>query len=389
MIAVLRWMAAAACLAGAAVSAVYALRLSGAEVGLAPGLFVYSSLDRRCAEEGAACSADAFGRLALQAPLNGRALSGLLAQQYEVGLAAEDSRLAELVLSRDPRSELARVVLAEGALKAGETERFLALYLPLFRTDPRQAQVYADTLAALSRDPALFASLSAYILENRPVWGRLYLRALAIEDGVSTQTKIALYAEYPEVQSALLSRLLADGNWPGAYIVFTELVSSGALARADSPLPLAVPFNARLQANEAPAPFAWTLHGGAAEYMEEGGVYAFYQGRRAEKVLSQTIPLAAGNWRFGARMSGQLSENGGRFRWTLACAGTGTQLASYEVRELGAVASDQFFDVSVPPGTCGFATLTLEGVSGMFPQPARIEVREVSLFRLAAETTGP
>lgn len=389
MIAVLRRMAAAACLAGAGLSAVYAFRLSGAETGLPSGLFEYSALDRRCADDGAACSADAFGRLALQAPLDGRALSGLLAKQYRAGLAAEDSGLAELVLRRDPRAELARVVLAEGALAAGEEEHFLTLYLPLFQTDPSRTQVYADTLAVLSRDPALFASLRAYILEDRPGWGRFYLRALAVEDRVSTQGKIALYAEYPEVQSALLSRLLADGNWPGAYIVFTELVSSGALARADSSLPLAVPFNARLQANEAPAPFAWTLHGGAAEYMEEGGVYAFYQGRRSEKVLSQTIPLAAGNWRFGARMSGQLSENGGRFRWTLACAGTGTPLASYEVLELGAVASDQFFNVSVPPGTCGFATLTLEGVSGMFPQPARIEVREVSLFRLAAETTGP
>lgn len=385
MIRFLRWSAAAVCFAGATASVICSLWLAGVELPIGRKLFGFSALDHICAEEISDCSPDDFRTYAMRAPLDDRALSGLLAGRYTSGLTESDGTLAELVLRRDPRSELARIVLAQQALEAGDRERFLSLYLPLFRTDPRQAQVYADTLARLSLDPSLFAEVSAYIMANRPDWGRSYLMALTTLDDISVQQKLPLYAEYPEVQSALLDRLISGGNLPGAYIAFSEMISSGADSSGEAPARLAVPFNATLLDQKAPAPFGWNLNRTAAEYLEEGGVYAFYQGRRRERILSQTFPLFRGNWRIAVRMSGYLSESGGRFRWTLSCAGGSAAIASYEVRDLGTVPSSHFFDVSLPSGACGFVTLTLEGVPGVFPQPARVEVKEVRVHRLPEE----
>ena len=388
MTGLLRWVAAIACLAAAALSALHIQALSGLAPGFRTGLFEHSALQYRCALSDEACDQQEFERLAGKAPLDARALSAMLSRRFEAGHSGGDLELAALLLRRDPRSELARILLAQQALEAGDLDRFLSLYLPMFRTDPRQSTAYAGVLAELSRDRRRFERLEQRILQQRPNWGLQYLQALAAEGGVALSDKITMYAEYPQAQPVLLAQLAREGNWQAAYIIFSQWISSGALAREAGVPPLTAPYNPGFVRSEAPVPFNWRLSSRSAEYLEEGGVYVFFQGRQAETFLSQTFPISPGGWRFMASMSGEASETGGWFSWRLTCADGSRRLASFDVRALGAASSPQAFDVTLEPGICEFVTLSLVGVPGMFPQPARVEVHEVRLDRLQAVEQG-
>ena len=373
-------------LAGALLACLYALALSTEAPAFARGLFPASSFEVGCAGDGAAtCGAEAALAAAAGAPLGAQALSQKLEQAYagvEVNTRVD---LASLVLRQDPRSELARVILAERALTGGDWERFLKLYLPLFETDRRQSAAYADALASVSSDPDLFRLIETHVRGAQPYWGPQYLESLAGSASVPLAEMIPLYAEFPSAQPGLLGKLSASGRWMGAYILFSEFLSKGALAReADLPA-LSVPYNPVLLELKAPPPFNWQLRGQGADWVEGGGVYAFFQGRRGQIFLVQTFPLSPGPWRLAARMSGNVSETGGWFRWQLACAGGSPVIERFEVHDLSAAPADYSFDFEQAEQGCAFVTLSLIGVPGTFPQPARIEVSSVRLEKGLAE----
>jgi hypothetical protein len=372
----------------ALLSALYALVLSGA-LGIQPFVFGGAAFVASCEREDAACTLSAATELAASAPLGRLPLAMALAEHIEAadGGAAE---LAPLVFERDARSEAARVLLAEAAYRKGDLAKFLSLYLPLFDTNRAQGQLYAEVLASLSANEELFKLVEAHVREARPSWGAAYLTALAGQPDVPLTGLISLYTEFPAAQPGLLNRLAEAGQWRAAYIVFDEFIGSGAVAREEAAPPLSIPYNPGLADSLAPAPFNWRLWSQGAEYLESGGIYAFFQGRHAETFVSQAFPLPAGNYRFTARMSGQVSETGGWFRWRLACAGTSNvEIAAFDMKRLSAAPTDETFDLSVPAGACEFMILSLVGVPGTFPQPARIEALTVKLENADAPGAAP
>jgi hypothetical protein len=84
-------------------------------------------------------------------------------------------------------------------------------------------------------------------------------------------------------------------------------------------------------------------------------------------------------------MSGDVSETGGWFRWQLACAGGSPVIERFEIHDLSAAPADYSFDFEKAQQGCPFVTLSLIGVPGTFPQPARIEVSSVRLEKGLAE----
>jgi hypothetical protein len=376
----IRALGACAGLAAALLAGLYALALSPEAPQFARGLFPASSFEVRCAEEGAAdCGQEASLAAAASAPLGARALGQKLEQAYAGGDTDARAALAALVLSQDPRSELARVIAAEDAYVNGDLEAFLRLYLPLFETDRRQSAAYAAALASVSSDPDLYRLVEAHVRTAQPYWGPQYLSSLAGSASVPLAEMIPLYAEFPSAQPGLLGKLTASGRWMGAYILFSELLSKGALAREAGLPALSVPYNPELLELKAPAPFNWQILGQGAEWMEGGGLYAFFQGRRGETFLVQSFPLPPGAWSLTARMSGDVSETGGWFRWQLACAGGSPVIEQFEIHDLSAAPADYSFDFEKPAAGCEFVSLSLIGVPGTFPQPARIELSSVRL----------
>ena len=387
---VIRLAEAIAALSAALVASIYALALSAPAPAFARSLFPAAYHEEICEKPDAgACGPAEARQAAAHAPLGAPALTQALSKAYEEGGDGDLRPLAGLVLSQDPRSELARIVIAEDALSRGDRAAFLELYLPLFATDRRQAGVYADVLAAVSGDRDLFGLVERHVQEAQPYWGGLYLSALAGTGQVPLGDMMALYAEFPSAQPGLLGKLTASGRWTSAYVIFTEFLSIGALRREAGMPPLSVPFNPQLLDLKAPAPFNWRIQGQGAEWLEGGGVYAFFQGRRGETFLVQSFPLPAGNWRLVADMSGDVSETGGWFRWQVACAGGAPVLARLEIHELSAAPAEYAFPFTHAAAGCEFVTLSLIGVPGTFPQPARIEVRSVHLERAEDEEPGP
>lgn len=381
---VLRWAAALACVAGAAVSGLYALALITEPGTGTARLFPAQVYSARCAQR-SDCSDEAARLSARHRPLQVDALEAELARLYPEGDSEGQARLARLVHRHDPRSELARIILAEAALGEGDHDRFLELFLPVFKTDRRQTALYADVLAGLSVDPALFGRLERHLREERPDWAGAYLEAVTRRDELGPGRIVGLYSEFPGAQGGLLRRLTKAGNQAGAYLAFNEFVSSGALARADVPA-LSVPYNRALRDHPAPAPFNWSLNRQGAEWLSGGGIYAFYQGRRAETFLSQVFPVAPGDWELSARLSGDVAETGGHFRWQITCAGTGRSVAQADILELSSAPARRGYLLPVPEDSCDFVTLALVGVPGTFPQPARIEVRDLEFRRPASGT---
>jgi hypothetical protein len=361
-----------------------------------PPAFAWTAAELACFEAYENCNRERLVDGAPAAPLSARPF----ALQLVEGIVSGDEEAARLlaaeVLARDPRSRDARQVLAAAALRAGDVDGFLVLFLPLFDVDAVQRDAYADFLAGLSKAPEIRAALAPK-LRDGATWSAAYLSALTRRGGLTVSDLIPLYAHAPaRVQAQFLQRLTTAGQWDMAYVAFAEFTSAGPLgADGGEPdrgeaLALSVPFNPLLRPSAAPAPFNWWTASRSAQLLEEGGAYAFYEGRKVETLLVQSFPLSPGAYTLAAEHSGEASETGGYFSWQIACAdGGGPALARFDVRALKAASSQETWDFELAPGTCPYLRLSLNGVPGGFPRPARIELKSVRLSRRSPQAAAP
>lgn len=359
-------------------SLLYVQALIGRDYVRSADLFRWTQQSAQCAlEEEAACASANFASLAARSPLSASAFTPALAESLGNGDADRAARLAGTVFRRDPRNTHARLILAGEAMEQESWDRFLALYLPAFRTDPGNSDAYADTLARLSGNPALFERVKAYLIEQRPSWGAAF--AQRARQHVPLPELISLYAEYPAAQPAFVREILATRSYHDTYAVFAELVATGVLGRDKQTPGLSAPYNPGFLSVAAPPPFNWDLDSKDVEFLERGGVYVFYEGRRPERFLSQDFPVAPGRYTFAAHMSGNVSQEGGWFRWQFACPGSPDLIASFDVLQLSTASETLSFDFVMPRERCPFVTLALTGAPGMFPRPARLEITSVTL----------
>lgn len=364
-------------------SLLYVQALAGREIVPDGGLFGWTKLETLCAIEQAECSPGNLTSLTSRAPLEARPFNVNLAAAFEAG---DDSRIRDLAkpaFRRDPRNELARLALASEALDKGERDEFLKIYVPVFRTDSANTRAYAKSLAELTTDPQLLADVRKHILAERPPWGSAFLVEASAQHPLTDL--IDLYAQYPDVQPELISRLVKEGALNQAYAVFVELLSSGALKNEAATPPLSAPYNPRFLPTAAPPPFNWHFEGSGGELKKDGGAYVFFEGRRSERFLRQEFPISPGRYRFDVRMSGTVSEAGGWFRWQFGCADSNDLIASFDVQELSSAPETLSFDFVMPRQRCRFVSLSLTGAPGVFPKPARIEIESVELLATELE----
>lgn len=365
-------------MAGAYAAAAWPKPYSG---GLIAKPFAWTDTLSWCEQTADGCGFTDLAPVAHRAPLSPEPYSAKLREALDAGSIDDARALSADLLKRDPRSVVARLVLADAALGQGDTGRFADLYFPLFDIRRSEAATYASLLAGLSEDPSVHAEVAAR-LALAPYWGPRYLQAYSGKGLASSSELVALYTYFPQAQGALMDRLVRAGHWDLAYIAFTQFLAAEPDATR---LPLTAPFNADLAETGASRPFNWTLRSRSAEFLPGGGVYVFYEGRKREALLSQTFPLAPGHYQLETRLSGQASEEGGWFRWQARCAATNRDLASSDIKTLSAAPGSVDFAFSLEDGACSFVTLTLEGIPGAFPQPGRIEITGV---RLAVASPG-
>jgi len=350
-----------------------------------PAVFAWTAADSACLEAYEDCDGEALVAMAPSGPLSARPFALQLVEEIVSGNAQGAADMAAQVLARDPRSRDARQVLAAEALRQEDYDAFLTLFLPLFDVDAPQRAAYADVLAQLSTRPEIRAALGPRLEEQAP-WAGAYLAALARRGGLPVSDLIMLYRHVPGAQTQLLRRLTQAGQWDLAYIAFADFVSA---APGEAALALSVPFNPGLAENAGPAPFNWAPASRSAQLQEEGGLYAFYEGRRPETLLVQSFPLSPGAWELVVEQSGEATESGGFFRWQITCASGGAPLFRFDVRSLKAATESQAWEFDLAPGSCPYLTLSLSGVPGSFPRPGRIEVKSARLLQRAAEGAAP
>lgn len=360
-----------------------------------PPAFAWTAAELACFEAYENCNRERLVAGAPAAPLSSRPFALQLAQKILSGDEAAAALLAADVIKRDPRSRDARQVLAAAALREDDVDAFLVLFLPLFDVDAPQRDAYADFLAGLSTAPEIRAALAPK-LRDGATWSVAYLSALTRRGGLTVSELIPLYLQAPDwVQAQFLQRLTTAGQWDMAYVAFAEFTSAGPfgadggeLDRGEA-LALSVPFNPQLRPGAAPGPFNWWTASRSAQLLEEGGAYAFYEGRKSETLLGQSFPLSPGAYTLAAEQSGEATETGGFFRWQIACADGGPALARLDVRTLKAAAAQETWDFDLAPGTCPYLRLSLHGVPGGFPRPARIELKSVRLSRRGPQAAAP
>jgi hypothetical protein len=359
-----------------------------------PKAFAWTAAESACFEAYENCNRERLVAGAPAAPLSARPFALQLVEEIVSGEEAAAALTAAEVLKRNPRSRDARQVLAAEALREGDIDAFLVFFLPLFDVDRVQADAYADFLAGLSEAPEIRAAIAPK-LEGGAVWGGAYLGALTRRGGISVGELIALHVHVPPAQAQLLGRLTAAGQWDMAYVAFSEFTDAGSVnavareADAGGALTLSVPFNPELRSSPAPAPFNWAIASRNAQFLEEGGAYAFYEGRKAETLLGQSFPLSPGAYTLVAEHKGEATETGGFFRWQIACADTGPALAVFDVSELKQEVSNRAWDFELGNETCPYLGLSLHGIPGSFPRPSWIEIKSVRLKKRKPEAAAP
>ncbi|GHA85227.1 hypothetical protein GCM10009069_05440 [Algimonas arctica] len=282
---------------------------------------------------------------------------------------------ARIIFNRNPRHEVARLFLANEALLNGRPKEFVALYTGLFKTDPQNAQSYAKGLAQTIVAFNLHDEVLP-VLKSQPYWANAYLREALAQSGYNISRLLPAFRVTPSAQPNYLDALIQLSGWDQAYAAFQEFVGV-------TPDPKRGLYDPELNNQGGAAPFNWQLSTNA-EFIPGGGVAAFFNGRGTPWIMRQTFPLGQGEFLFASAMSGYASEDVGRYEWVLRCEGHNT--TPMKAGPLRLSATPEMFEYRVlGDEDCDFATLTLQGVAGRFPQSSDILVKQVSLRWLQSE----
>lgn len=282
---------------------------------------------------------------------------------------------ARIIFDRNPRHEAARFFLSNEALESGRPDEFVELYTGLFNTDRKNARRYAKHLAKTTVANDLYEAVLP-ALESEPFWAPNYLKMALAEPQTDIRPLLPAFRLTPSAQGDYLRMLIQLRRWNEAYAAFQTFVSP-------PPDPEQRVYDSALNKQDGPAPFNWQLTGNA-DFRAGGGVEAFFNGRGTPTFMRQTLPLGEGEFLFSSTLSGYASEDVGRYEWVLRCDETGAVLMKAGPRELSG-APESFEQIIVVDETCNFATLTLQGVAGRFPQSSDVRVQAVSLRSIDGE----
>jgi len=323
------------------------------------------------------------------APLDGAALRVL---GVEAQRAGDLEGAATLMAASDrvtQRDSTAQLWLLDQAIRRGEYDLAYAKAEVVLRGAPAAGPQVFPVMRMGLADPRALPPLVKRLV-RRPEWREAFLRDVAAnaEDlGVASRLHAALSsspAPPTEAETAsFIKRLVASGDYPGAYALWRRLATSpagaGVYAGDFRPRPGPVPFNWSLaQTGDAVAELGEAPRGGPALHAE------FATGANAD-LATQLLMLPPGAYRLqGAAWLGQAGRPG-RLAWSVACAGQKTLLGEARQGE-GPPQEWRDFDMRfvVPPTGCGAQWLRLRSFAQDTFTTAEAWYRGVSVTAAAA-----
>lgn len=318
-------------------------------------------------------------QLARAAPLYAEPylIEGALAQR--AGDYERAERLLRQARKRQPRSAAARYLLGDLYLRSGEAVPGLAEISALARLVPGGASILVPALAEFVQTGGSVAQVRS-ILSAYPELESALLSKLA-EDPKNTDLIFALVqprsgGDVPEWQRKLITNLVNAGDFERAYSVWAEL--SGVQEGSSQGL-----FNPTFRRSGYPPPFNWefaSTGGGVAEPTNDG-LHVLYFGRDDVVLARQLLLLPSGRYTLAGEVTGELAS-GSSIAWTVTCAPAKQRLLDLA---LGKRAQDNTVVAGhflIPREGCPAQWLELTGRGGEFPKPADFRVRRVQLAKV-------
>lgn len=317
------------------------------------------------------CSYGDYVHIASESPLDAKPYALLMRRELERDQPLALRAAGQLFL-RNPRSVDARVVLANDALRSDDLERFADLYFPLFDIMSHDQRRFVEPLVQLSGDVRVFAAVKQR-LQNAPAWGNEFLLAFLGTEDPPFADLAPIIDRYPHLRGHFLSSMIRHDQSEAAYANFVSTLSSAEIGL------LGIPFNSAMVPSVAPRPFNWRLVSQNAEFLEDAGIFVYYQNERREDFFRQLFPLNAGTYSLSVELDGETSKASGHFMIEIRCHEGGDPLLTMTLNHLTEDRTSFHEDFEVPADGCRFQRLTFSGVPGVLTKQARAFVRRIAI----------
>jgi hypothetical protein len=310
-------------------------------------------------------------------PLQGASYRNLAIVRGLTGDRANENRLMTIAGQRRKRDVAVGLWLMDNRTRAGRLAEAVDVADGLLRAWPVSMRTrVGEQLSTIAGLPG-GAPVLARALDEEPPWRPGFLAGMA-RSGDNTGAAVTLFTtmsagRHPPTEtetSALVSRLVKDGDYPLAFLVWAQLLPAEGIAR------LADPYDGEFNGLPGGPPFNWVLYpkGGTVVEMaprNDGDGTALYLrfsgGKVAGPLARQLLALPPGTHRLSGRWQGSGLSSSRPLTWTLICANLGQKMSATGPALSGSTGWAPFdMTFEVPPAcTAQWLMLTAEGRGSM------------------------
>ena len=308
-------------------------------------------------------------------------------------LVNDDRRARQLLthaLARNPRSEIARLLMLEIDLRTNDVRRAVFDMTILGRLLPDVRKVFVPELARLARDPRTNRTLAPVLRADPDIMAQVLVHLAG--EGASPRLILELAGNIPTAppppnvtdwREPLLQAMVARGEFENAHRLWAAFAGMNANGSRRSVydggfrrLPGLPPFNWKLSASEV----------GAAEPAKAGGLEVQYYGREAGDLATQLMTLAPGRYRLVFRAEGEMGDAAQpRLFWRIACAAKGPLILDLPIVKISFAGRTIASEFNVP-AACSGQWLKLVGVPTEFPKVENLTIREIGIQPVAGQS---
>ncbi|HEX8442028.1 MAG TPA: hypothetical protein VF631_00105 [Allosphingosinicella sp.] len=284
---------------------------------------------------------------------------------------------------RHPRSRVGRLIYLDQVLRAGRVDEAASEIAVISRLVPEASRLLVPELARYAADPKTAPALIR-ALEPDPKIREQVLAHLAAKGEIDAVMRLAGTApssgargETPEWQNLLLATLVEKGEIARARSLWSRFAGLGAEA-----LSYGV-YDGAFRRAPGPAPFNWRFSesgAGVAEPTKQPALQVDYYGRADAELASQLLQLAPGRHVLSLTVSGSSPKGGGVVSWTLACARSKTEVATFALSNLSYSPKRLNLPFDVPAG-CPAQWLKLKGTTAELPAAHSIIISDLQVRR--------
>lgn len=322
-------------------------------------------------------------RASLEAPL---AEEPFLIAAVDALAAGDRVRGQQLLLAgrrRDPRSDLTRLLLLDGYLRANNITEATDEISALSGIAPRAGGLLIGELARLAQTPETRSGLERALRKNPAFRDRL-LEHLASNNAdpdvilrIATNVPAAGGASGPAPwQGRLVTSLAERGQIQRAYELWRTFFAPQA---AEKKVGI---YDGRFQGLPGSGPFSWSYPAspaGMAERTPARTLQVDYYGRDAAELANQLLMLPAGRHRLSVRVEGDAEGEGSKLSWRIECQPSKAQIADLTLRKLTYAPRVMSADFTVPSSGCSTQWLRLVGTAGEFPKGQNATISAVQI----------